>query len=96
MTLRRLGQQREDGSGYGSEAFGDGASDEETRAEVGLTIGKGRPPSHNLKWDIVEVFTQNCILVLFWGDSKGATFTYVTDFSHIKAATEHGFGPVIV
>ena len=41
-----MGQQREDGSGYGSEAFGDGASDEETRAEVGLTIGKGRP-CHN-------------------------------------------------
>jgi len=33
---RRLGQQREDGSGYGSEAFGDGASDEETRAEGSL------------------------------------------------------------
>ena len=43
MQFRRLGQQREDGSGYGSEAFGEGGSDEETRAEVGLTIGKGRP-----------------------------------------------------
>ena len=43
IAIRRLGQQREDGSGYGSEAFGEGGSDEETRAEVGLTIGKGRP-----------------------------------------------------
>jgi len=33
---RRLGQQREDGSGYGSEAFGEGGSDEETRAEGSL------------------------------------------------------------
>ena len=30
---------REDGSGYGSEAFADGGSDDERAGEVGLTIG---------------------------------------------------------
>merc|ERR1712013_146609 len=39
---RRLGQQREDGSGYGSEAFGEGGSDEETRAEMRPTTGPTR------------------------------------------------------
>ena len=93
-----MGQQREDGSGYGSEAFGDGASDEETRAEVGLTIGKGRPCHDALKptnalggycRDLPRIKLHFGTFLGPKSDNKGATFTYVTDFLHTKAITGH-------
>jgi len=54
---RRLGQQREDGSGYGSEAFGEGGSDEETRAEVGLTIDATHNWPDEERWGETEAFS---------------------------------------
>jgi len=52
---RKLAVVREDGSGYGSESFNDGGSDEETK-EVGLTIDATHDWSDEERWNQTEAF----------------------------------------